>query len=201
MKQKRKTESKEYIIEAFTRLLHEKSLEKITVSDISRLAGINRGTFYLNYLDKEDLLVSIINEKVNGLKNIMTENDNLSKIDILDTVPYETILDLLYYFKKDSYFISGLVKNHAEGYFITAFKNIMEDLFFERLKLTQVKFSDSQVNYLIEMINSNIISITLLWIKRDFSESEEEIAQLLEISKTTAPLDLFIDQNQLKNEY
>ena len=49
--QKRKTTTKSDLKEALTRLLREKDFEAISVSDIAREAGVNRGTFYLHYFD------------------------------------------------------------------------------------------------------------------------------------------------------
>lgn len=48
--------SKRLIQEALAQLLLEKSLEKITVTDIVDKAGINRGTFYAHYSDIPDML-------------------------------------------------------------------------------------------------------------------------------------------------
>ena len=36
-----------------------KSLNQITVSDLTRLSSISRGTFYLHYLDKDDLVTNV----------------------------------------------------------------------------------------------------------------------------------------------
>ena len=49
---KRKTTTKSDLKAALTRLLREKDFEAISVSDITREAGVNRGTFYLHYIDK-----------------------------------------------------------------------------------------------------------------------------------------------------
>ena len=43
--QKRKTTTKSDLKEALTRLLKKKDFEAISVSDIAREAGVNRGTF------------------------------------------------------------------------------------------------------------------------------------------------------------
>ena len=43
-------------------LLKQKSIDKITVTDICHLADINRGTFYYYYTDVIDLLNQIENE-------------------------------------------------------------------------------------------------------------------------------------------
>lgn len=54
--------SKKLIQEALGELLMEKSLERITVTDIVNRAGINRGTFYAHYTDIPDLLNHLIKQ-------------------------------------------------------------------------------------------------------------------------------------------
>ncbi|MBF6633531.1 MAG: TetR/AcrR family transcriptional regulator, partial [Planococcus sp. (in: Bacteria)] len=48
--------TKEKIQKSFLQLLQEKNFIKVSVQDIAKASGINRGTFYLHYLDKYDLL-------------------------------------------------------------------------------------------------------------------------------------------------
>ncbi len=47
--------TKKSIKRALLGLLKEKNYNKITIQDISEEAIINRNTFYLHYLDKDDL--------------------------------------------------------------------------------------------------------------------------------------------------
>ena len=48
--------SKNMIKKAFAKLLHEKDISKITVTDIIKEAEISRGTFYAHYPDVYGLL-------------------------------------------------------------------------------------------------------------------------------------------------
>ncbi len=50
------------IINAFIKLRAKKPLEKITVKELSDLAGINKATFYLHYRDIYDLSEALENE-------------------------------------------------------------------------------------------------------------------------------------------
>lgn len=50
------------IRDALISLLAEKSLEQVTVRDITERAEINRATFYLHYVDKYDLLEKVVEE-------------------------------------------------------------------------------------------------------------------------------------------
>lgn len=49
-------QTKRMIRDALTLLMEEKGFEGITVRDLAEKAAINRGTFYLHYKDKYDLL-------------------------------------------------------------------------------------------------------------------------------------------------
>lgn len=55
-KKSRKTASRVKIRQALIDLVPAVGFQQLTISQLCQEAGINRGTFYLNYLDKEDLL-------------------------------------------------------------------------------------------------------------------------------------------------
>ncbi len=52
---RRKRKTKALLRQTLTRLLLEKDLKDITISELTELADINRGTFYLHYRDIYDL--------------------------------------------------------------------------------------------------------------------------------------------------
>lgn len=54
--------SRQLITAALADLLQEKPLDKITVSDVVRQAGINRSTFYAHYLDIPDVIAHLIDD-------------------------------------------------------------------------------------------------------------------------------------------
>lgn len=53
---RRVRKSQQAILEAFVGLLAEKDFEHITMQEIAQRADVNRGTVYLHYVDKFDLL-------------------------------------------------------------------------------------------------------------------------------------------------
>ena len=65
--------TKKEIKETFISLLEEKNFEKISVRDLTERAGINRGTFYLHYLDKYDLLDKLEGELFAKIQAIIDE--------------------------------------------------------------------------------------------------------------------------------
>ncbi|WP_054721954.1 TetR/AcrR family transcriptional regulator [Lacticaseibacillus nasuensis] len=58
---------------AFVGLLNQTSFEQVTISDITRAAHINRGTFYLHYVDKYALLTSYEDDLASQLDQLLHE--------------------------------------------------------------------------------------------------------------------------------
>lgn len=96
------TKTKNLIKNSFFSLLAEKGFSKVTITDITTRAMINRNTFYLHYIDKDDLINKIIYDSIKQkepkIYEIMKEtfvmfNDNLSK---MQEVIIFKILDLFF---------------------------------------------------------------------------------------------------------
>ena len=68
--------TKRNIAEAFIELRKEKSLEKITVTELAQKACINKATFYLHYQDIYDLSEQLENEALDKLLNDMSYPNN-----------------------------------------------------------------------------------------------------------------------------
>lgn len=74
--QKRKTDRRtryttQTIKSTFLHLLEEKPYPKITVTEICRLAEMNRGTFYLHYYDAADVLDDILTEMIQDTSTVI----------------------------------------------------------------------------------------------------------------------------------
>ena len=67
---KRKKESIERIEKVFISLLQTNELNEISVSDICKLAGLNRTTFYANYTDIYGLADSIRDKLEHNLSDL-----------------------------------------------------------------------------------------------------------------------------------
>ena len=62
-KEDRRTKyTRQVIKDTFLKLLEKKAYPKITVTEICKLAEINRGTFYLHYYDMDDVLDDILTD-------------------------------------------------------------------------------------------------------------------------------------------
>lgn len=61
------------IKEAFMELVKEKGYNQVTVSDICKKSSINRNTFYLHYLDKDDLVGKMLKTAYSTMDNALKE--------------------------------------------------------------------------------------------------------------------------------
>lgn len=64
---RRIAKTREAILKAFVELLEEKKIEHITINEIADRANVNRGTIYLHYADKYDLLDQCIDSYLKQL--------------------------------------------------------------------------------------------------------------------------------------
>ena len=69
----RKKKSQEKIEKVFIRLMQKYEINEITVSDICKLASLNRTTFYANYLDIYDLADKIKDNMYNNMLDLYKE--------------------------------------------------------------------------------------------------------------------------------
>ncbi|MFC4807730.1 TetR/AcrR family transcriptional regulator [Paenibacillus sp. GCM10023250] len=75
---RRVVKTREAINKAFLELFAEKEFQHITINDISDRANVNRGTVYLHYADKYDLLDKNIESHLNRLLAFCVHGDAAS---------------------------------------------------------------------------------------------------------------------------
>ena len=195
MGNKRKTASKQEIKLAFTRLIHEKGFEGLTVMEIAREAGINRGTFYTHYIDKYDLMDKLEMETINDLKAILLRPNVGDVNDPLELIPYPLILEALIYVKQDFDFISALAGPGGDPQFVAMIKGILSELIESKIsQSTELEFKKENLpeDYALEILLSSIVAIILLWIKKDGTESPEDIATMVFKARQISPYELLI---------
>ncbi len=118
---KRRQATRESIEKIFIELLQTKEISQITVADICQRAGVNRSTFYANYMDIYDL-ADTIRDKLEAEVSKLYENDMFySGNDYMKLFRHirENQLFYITYFKLgyDNQFIIdlGSIRKHQKG--------------------------------------------------------------------------------------
>lgn len=190
----RNTETKKKIKQSFTELLKEKGIDSLTVSDIARRSGINRGTFYLHYIDKYDLMEQLENDVIKDLNGILLADiEGIDKDNPIELIPYPVIFDALNYVKKDFEFIEGISGVGGDPMFVEKFKDILENLLKTKVDESdylKLEMKDLPNDYAKEILLSSVMAIILLWIRKGAVESPEEIATMITKAKVISAYEL-----------
>lgn len=111
--------------------MEEKEFEKITVTEIVKCADINRGTFYLHFEDKYDMIASFENEMIEKIEDAIVKNlpDVPSRLLFIQT-RYDTIVEILKCYEENRELLQFLLKSRY-----SSFQNKLR----ERLKLVFIK--------------------------------------------------------------
>ena len=172
--QKRKTTTKSDLKEALTRLLREKDFEAISVSDIAREAGVNRGTFYLHYVDKFDMVDKLIDEILRNILVLLKEGNPKNKEEALPG-----IVKIFEYLKEDFDFIHAMTLNR-----FNYTSKLVHDFLLELTRqIGPIKENIAMVyplpeDYAQEVFIYSYSAIFFHWIQKGGVESPEEIAKI-----------------------
>lgn len=154
-------------------LLQEKTLDKISISELCKKANVNRGTFYLHYNDVAELFEEYFHDMTEDLRKAYYE-------------PY-----LLTHFKIEN-LSADMVRifHHVEKY-----KQFYKIVFNRKTPMMYYyRLFDIIRNYLIDSISevnseniefaasyqaNAIIGLVIQWVQHDFMESPEQMNKML----------------------
>ncbi len=159
---KRRRDSVDKIEKAFMELLSSRELKEIYVSDICKMTGLNRSTFYANFEDIYDL-ADKMREKLEMefselFKGYDTENDNFGAEKMFAHIKENQL-----FYK--TYFKLGYDERNT--------------LLVYDLKRAQRHFDIKYIDYHIEFFRHGINAIIKMWLSKGCKESPVEMANVL----------------------
>ncbi len=187
---RRKTKTEEHIRAALTHLLRTKGLESLTVSDVSREAGINRGTFYAHYVDKYDLVQKQIDAVASELSAILLAEPKERVEDDCEIIPYDRILAAMEYVHSNHEFLGALTNDGKDMRLQVYVKDVIGELLEQqavRIGKTNPSFCGLPHDYGREVLLSNTVAIIWLWLRKGCAESPEKITDIIFKAKDIAP--------------
>ena len=161
---KRRQESIEAIEKAFILLLQERNFKEITVSDICKLTGLNRSTFYANYVDIYDLADKLRKKLEADFASLFSNNVNNAYLGgdgalRMFTHIYENQLFYKTYFKL------GYDEQH-------------QILIYDTSRAEQ-DFHGEYIDYHIEFFRAGLNAIIKRWLAGGCQESPEIMAEII----------------------
>ena len=166
--------SREAIKKAFFELMAEKDFEHITIQLISEKANVNRGTFYLHYTDKFDLLDKCIEEQFEQLLRVCASTGH-------DQTHYPTLDSLLAttkYFEEHFLFYSYMLNGKGMPSFRDRLHQLMVKGIEEQLNMEDINKGLNK-DILVQFMASAIVGIVEWWIHNEMPVSANELAREL----------------------
>ncbi|MCF0144350.1 MAG: TetR/AcrR family transcriptional regulator [Firmicutes bacterium] len=157
-------------------LLKEKPLHQISVREITEMADLNRGTFYLHYKDVYELIEEIESDFITEFSNI-TSRDIPSSIE---DSPYPLLLDLFTFIDNNQDFCSLLLDNIRSGRFSDRIKNVIEDKLLSRLDYITENTPKEELDIYYAYALSGCVGIVEHWLTQKPRPEPQQIATVTE---------------------
>jgi AcrR family transcriptional regulator len=173
---RRVRKTKKALKEGLTKLMLEKSINNISVKELTEEVDINRGTFYLHYRDVFDMVEQIESELLRDFTKIM-DSHTTEKLTG-QTLPF--LIDLFAFLKENADIAAAFLGSYGDIAFVNKLKEIVRE---KCLNDWMKMFNNGKVNkfeYFYSFIVSGYIGLFETWLKNGLVETPEEMAKLSE---------------------
>lgn len=161
--------------EALIALILEKGYESITVQEITDRADLNRGTLYLHYRDKHDLLLSSSSDVYNELLGQFTP---ISDQHLSLEIPERHLMIVFQHVAANADYYRVMLGEHGVPMFITRFRHLVSQVSLERLealrKLVPSKPFPSE--FVAGFSGGAVIGVLEWWLENDMPMTAEDLA-------------------------
>nr|WP_294438595.1 TetR/AcrR family transcriptional regulator [uncultured Slackia sp.] len=173
--------SKAALREALIELMEERGLDGFTVGDLCARAGLNRGTFYNHFKDKDNLLAALEDEVMASLEGFRSKMQELEIRDLLKyrarKRPLPVLVELFDYLRKEGDFLHAVLGPGGDARFGPRLREVVcggliRSLLHERYR----ESDDAFVGYYIAYFAGAYLGVIDQWIKTGMRESSEEMA-------------------------
>ncbi len=165
----------EAIHDAFFLLLKEKELDKITVSDIIKRAGIVRSTFYNHYENIPALVTSIEDKTIEDIFSLMNTFHPKNDWDMCKSY-YLTICE----YTMTNPFLANLLRSpRGDAFFEKALTMFHHYVTQAAQNATPPNQSKEERSYMIACTIGSTIGVLHKWTKDNFQVPPETIADIL----------------------
>lgn len=147
--------TQEALKKAVIELMSEKNFDDITIQDLSDRANVSRGTIYLHYLDKYDLLDKLIENHISELRKLCNVGDEL---DLISAAVIWTE-----YLESNFSFFSMMLASKGAPYFRNRFLDFLTEEFRSELDVTKGKNQGLEEDLIVRFVASAYVGVIEWW--------------------------------------
>jgi len=174
-------ETKQAIKKALIQQIEEAGFERVTVKNLALAANINRGTFYLHYKDKFEVMEDLQQELLKELERYVK---NVQPVEAFHTVKtgqlYQPFVEVFRCIKRHAKVFRVFLGEQGSPAFINKMKKVFSNHILNSLSLIQEEILDPEFRqYLQAFLSSAIIGVIQEWLDSGNEDiSVEEMATI-----------------------
>jgi Transcriptional regulator len=154
---RRVLKSQEAIKKAILELMSEKNFDDITIRDIADSANVNRGTIYLHYMDKYDLLDKLIEEHIGNLRELCLSASEMT-FQEGNYVWFE-------YFAENHLFFSTMLNTKSAAYFRSRFLDLVVQEYKVEINVTEGKNKGLSEDVILQFFGAAVVGAVEWWFR------------------------------------
>lgn len=167
--------TKRAIKNALFNLIELKGFEAITINEISRIAEVNRSTFYLHYADKYELLDKVTHEAIMKLETLVCHEREVHGTPVQLEVVIKDLQVLFDIVRENALFYKAILGHNG----IPSIRMKIVDYFKKRLEESLLNDSLIPKEILLELTSSIYVDTISWWINNDLKYSSMYMAEYL----------------------
>jgi len=163
--------AKDAINVAFVTLVQTQAYQELQVSQIVKLAGVARATFYLHFSTKEELLLAYIDDIFQRFYD-----DIESSLDDMSSFDERLAVKMFSLYEEERAFSQLLTQADVQAKFYRRFQGYLSRLFGRILRnASGVKVAQHELPYLIDYCAGGSLALLARWVENDFQPRAEEM--------------------------
>ena len=159
--------TKDCLVKALMRLLQEKPLSSISITELAAEAGISRMTYYRNYQSIDDVLLSHLSDLLDDYRR-----DVEKWLDKGSYNDYRNMLHCYEYFSNHADFIRCLLKCNMGSILLQCLTDYIVNTYYTEEK-------GIAYYYTLQAFAGSLYNIYIAWILKGTKESADEMATLI----------------------
>jgi len=160
---RRRRASIEKIEKAFIEMLQTRDLTEISVSELCKATGLNRSTFYANYMDIYELADRV-------REHLEKDVSALYEVEVQKGYNSNDYLKLFRHIRDNQLFY--------KTYFKLGYDNNFKSMLYDTHQAS-VYFDNQFIDYHIEFFKNGFNAIVKMWLAKECKETPEEMEEII----------------------
>lgn len=167
--------TKKILRDALLQLMEEKSINKITPTELCRKANINRNTFYSHYRAPEDVLHEIEDEILKKVSLVFESHFHYHSIE-------ELVRQCCIIFKENSDICKIIFSENSESDSLLRMVDVARSTSYAEWRRSGLQASDEQLELIFQYCAGGCVSMVRFWLANGTKQDIDDMAKQMDVA-------------------